>query len=186
MGNLIGAAQSGHMEAVGYEMYCKILESAIASHKGIEVKEQTETLIDIPIDAYIPEDYVSAHAQRLSLYKRIAAIESEEDMRDAQDELSDRYGTLPKSVENLTEIALIRKMASDKKFTEVKMQDNILRLYFKEDNPPDLENAVAYVLDNPLTAAIRKGKKPCLEFKIDFDQDTKNYANKIKKTIEKI
>lgn len=186
MGNLIGAAQSGHMEAVGYEMYCKILESAIAAHKGIEVKEQTETLIDIPIDAYIPEDYVSAHAQRLSLYKRIAAIETEEDMRDAQDELSDRYGTLPKSVENLTEIALIRKMASDKKFTEVTLRDNVLKLCFSEDNPPDLEKAVAYVLDNPLTAAIRKGKKPCLEFKLDFDKDTKNSLTNIKKTIEKI
>ncbi len=186
MGNLIGAAQSGHMDAVGYEMYCKILESAIASHKGIEIPEQTETLIDIPIDAYIPENYVSAHIQRLGLYKRIASIESYEDMMDIQDEITDRYGTLPKSVENLTEIALIRKMASDKKFTEVIAKDNLLKLCFDEENPPQMDKALAYVLENPLTSAIRQGKKPSIEFKLDFDKDTKIYVNNIKKTIEKI
>ncbi len=186
MGSLIGSAQSGHMEAVGYEMYCKILENAIASHKGQPAEKSRETLIDLPLDAYIPEGYVSSNMQRLALYKRIASIKSEEDMRDTQDEIIDRYGTIPSVVENLTEIALIRHMAWEKGFTEVSAKDNLLRLYFDESDPPEMERAVAYVLDNPQSSAIRKGKKPCIEFKLDFDKDTKNYANNIKKTIEKI
>ncbi len=186
MGSLIGSAQSGHMEAVGYEMYCRMLENAIASHKGNPIEEMRETLIDIPIDAYIPESYVKASMQRLALYKRIACIENEEDLIDTQDEIADRYGVLPPSVENLTQIALIRKMAADRKLTEVTARDNLLRLYFDEGDPPDLDNVIGYILDNPLTSAIRKGKKPCLEFKLDFDKDIKNYVNNIKKTIEKI
>lgn len=186
MGNLIGAQQSGHMEAVGYEMYCKLLESAIAAHKGIPKMEQAETLIDIPIDAYIPEKYIRAHSQRLSLYKRIAAIESPEDMRDVQDEIADRYGALPESVENLTEIALIRHMASERNFTEVIAKNSVLKLFFDGENPPDMNNAVAYVMDNPDKAFIRSGKKPHLEFYLAGCDSPKKYINNIKKCIEKI
>ncbi|MBE7012188.1 MAG: transcription-repair coupling factor [Ruminococcaceae bacterium] len=186
MGNLIGAAQSGHMEAVGYEMYCRMLDSAIKSHKGIISDEQTETLIDIPIDGYIPERYIPAHSQRLSVYKRIAAIETPEDLMDMQDELCDRYGQMPPSVENLLEISLIRKMASDKKFTEVSVKENKLKLYFDAENPPNLDNAITLALDNPLDIAIRNGKRPHIEFALDFDGNHKKYTNIIKKTIEKL
>ena len=186
MGNLIGAQQSGHIDAVGYEMYCKLLESAIAAHKGLPESEQTETLIDLPIDAYIPEKYVRAHSQRLSLYKRIAAIESPEDMRDVQDEISDRYGVLPEPVENLTEIALIRRMASEKKFTEVFAKDGVLKLFFDSENPPSMDKAVAYIMKNPAKAFIRNGKKPHLEFSLEGCDSPKKYINNIKKTIEKI
>ncbi len=186
MGNLIGAAQSGHMEAVGYEMYCKMLDSAIKAHKGIVSEEQTDTLIDVPIDGYIPERYIPYHSQRLSAYKRIAAIENENDLMDAQDELCDRYGNLPPSVENLLEISLIRKMASDKKFTEVSLKDGVLKLFFSEENPPEMERAIEYALENPLTVAIRKGKKPHIEFKVQADCSQKKHIENIKKTIEKM
>ena len=186
MGNLIGAAQSGHMEAVGYEMYCKMLDQAIKAHKGIVSEEQTETLIDIPIDGYIPEKYIPSHSQRLSAYKKIAAIETETDLSDVWDELCDRYGTLPPSVENLLEISLIRKMASDKKFTEVSLKDGVLKLFFSEEKPPVLDKAIDYALQNPLTVAIRKGKKPHIEFKLEADCSQKKHIENIKKTIEKM
>ncbi len=186
MGNLIGSAQSGHMEAVGYEMYCKMLDSAIKEHKGIISEEQTETLIDVPIDGYIPEKYIPSHSQRLSAYKKIASIENEEDKLDIFDELCDRYGTMPQSVENLLEISLIRKMASDKKFTEVSLKDGLLKLFFDENNPPTLDNAIEYALQNPLTVAIRKGKKPHIEFKVEADCSQKKHIENIKKTIEKM
>ncbi len=186
MGNLIGAAQSGHMDSVGYEMYCKILEKAINSHKGLETKEQTETLIDLPINAFIPEAYIKAHAQRLSLYKRIAAIENEDDKSDVLDELLDRYGEPPVSVENLTEIALIKNMASNKNFTEVVLRDNILKLYFCESNPPETDNMVSLALSDPLNVAIRNGKKPYFEFKLNLDKNTKSSLMFIKKAIEKL
>ena len=105
---------------------------------------------------------------------------------DVCDELCDRYGTMPSSVENLLEISLIRKMASDKKFTEVSAKDNELRLYFDEKNPPDLENAIAYAINNPLTAAIRKGKRPHLKYSMDFQNNPKKYIANIKKTIENL
>lgn len=186
MGNLIGAAQSGHMEAVGYEMYCKILESAIAAHKGIELQSQTETTVDLPIDAYIPEGYIKEHSQRISLYKRIAAIETEEDLRDVQDELCDRYGSLPTPVVSLTEIALIRHILSEKNFTEAVLKEDTLKLCFDANNPPELSRAVELFTSNPHLGAIRNGKKPCIELRLEHTKDTKNYANIIKKTIEKI
>ena len=93
---------------------------------------------------------------------------------------------MPPSVENLLEISLIRKLASDKKFTEVSVKENKLKLFFDPDKPPNLDNAVELALNNPLTVAIRNGKRPHLEFILDFDGNHKKYTNIIKKTIEKL
>lgn len=112
-GNLIGAQQHGHMESVGYEMYCKLLEEAAKELKGEEVEKDVQTQIDLPVNAFISDSYISNHSQRLSAYKRIAAIRSQEELFDAYDEIEDRYGTVPQPVENLMEIALIKEYAKN-------------------------------------------------------------------------
>lgn len=108
-GNLLGAEQSGHMEAVGYDLYCKMLNEAVKSLKGEEFEEETfETTVDMDMDAFIPATYIKNEVQKLDIYKRIADIESEEELMDMQEELLDRYGDLPHAVNNLLNIALIK------------------------------------------------------------------------------
>ena len=118
-GNILGARQHGHMESVGYDLYCKLLNEAVAEKKGMEVMDSFETKIDISIDAFIPPQYIKNEFQKLSVYKQIASIESEEEYRDMQDELMDRFGELPKNVENLLSIALIKALAHKAWITEI-------------------------------------------------------------------
>ncbi|MDE7156525.1 MAG: transcription-repair coupling factor [Lachnospiraceae bacterium] len=118
-GNILGARQHGHMESVGYDLYCKLLNEAVAEEKGMEVMDSFETKIDISIDAFIPPQYIKNEFQKLNVYKQIASIESEEEYRDMQDELMDRFGELPKNVENLLSIALIKALAHKAWITEI-------------------------------------------------------------------
>lgn len=123
-GNLLGEDQSGHMEAVGYELYCKLLNDAIREQKGELVEESFETAVELPVDAYIPSAYVKNEFTKLELYKRIAGISSQEALEDMQDELTDRFGDMPASVENLLEIALIKAKAHDAYVAEVSEKGN--------------------------------------------------------------
>ena len=108
-GNLLGAEQSGHMEAVGYDLYCKMLNEAVKSMKGEVTEEETyETTVDMDMDAFIPATYVKNEVQKLDIYKRIAEIENEEELMDMQEELTDRFGDMPSAVNNLLNIALIK------------------------------------------------------------------------------
>ena len=118
-GNLLGERQSGHMEAVGYDLYCKMLNSAVKKYKGIVEEKDFETSIDIGINAFIPPDYIPNEFQKLDIYKRIAAIENEEERDDMLEELIDRFGEPPKSVLNLLEISNVRNMAHNVYVTEV-------------------------------------------------------------------
>jgi transcription-repair coupling factor (superfamily II helicase) len=127
-GNLLGAEQSGHMEAVGYDLYCKMLSEAVQEAKGIEVEEDFETVVDIPIDAYIPDKYIPNEFQKLDFYKKIAAIENEDDYSDIQDELLDRYGDLPRTVRNLMQVALMKAAAHRAGITEIKAVGNGVRI----------------------------------------------------------
>ena len=107
-GNLLGAEQHGHMDTVGYEMYCKLLDEAVRELKGEKIEEDFETLIEIKINAYIPNSYISSEFQKLEMYKKISLINNENDYYDVQDELLDRYGDLPRAVQNLLDIALVK------------------------------------------------------------------------------
>lgn len=111
-GNVLGAEQHGQMEAVGYELYCKLLKKAVRSLKGtLDVKDEFETQIDCDIDAFIPEDYIKSEYQKLDIYKRIAGIRTDEQYLDMQDELVDRFGEIPEEVMNLLKCAKVRNMA---------------------------------------------------------------------------
>lgn len=132
-GNLLGAQQHGHMESVGYDLYLKLLAEAVNEEKGTPVRAvETECLIDLPISAHIPETYIAGSMQRLEIYRRIADIRTAEDSLDVYDELIDRFGEPPASIEGLVEIALLRNMAASAGIVEVKQQQDSVLLFPKK------------------------------------------------------
>ncbi len=131
-GNLLGAEQSGHMEAVGYDLYCKMLNEAVKEAKGDVVEEKFDTSIDINTNAYIPPTYVANELQKLDIYKRIAGIETEEEAEEMLEELIDRFGEPPKSVQNLLNIARLKYMAHSIYVKEVSQKGNQLKLVMYE------------------------------------------------------
>ena len=131
-GSLLGERQHGHMEAVGYDLYCKMLNEAVKEAKGIAVEESFDTSIDIVIDAYIPMGYIPNELQKLDIYKRIADIEKQEETEEMTEELIDRFGDPPKSVENLLYIAKIKSMAHRLYFTEVAQKGESVRFTLYE------------------------------------------------------
>lgn len=196
-GNILGAEQHGHMEAVGYDLYCKMLNEAVKSLKGdISYEETYETTVDIDIDAYIPATYIKSEAVKLDMYKRVAEIENEEEFLDMEEELIDRFGELPKSVENLLNIALIKALAHKAFIINVIQRDNSVKLVMYNK---------AHVDVTKIPLLIEK-YKPVLKFKAeanpyftyfldgkrkDFKKDTyafftnlKNLLNDIKVLLE--
>lgn len=120
-GNLLGAKQHGHMEAVGYDLYCKMLNDAVKALKGeLSEEEEYETTVDLDLDAYIPATYIKSEYQKLEIYKRIADILNEDEFLDMQEELLDRFGDIPSSVNNLLNIALIKAYAHQAYITQMK------------------------------------------------------------------
>lgn len=132
-GNILGAQQHGHMEAVGYEMYLQLLSEAVAEEKGEKpARRRKECLIDMQIDAHIPEAYMDSVPQRLAVYRRIADIRDVEDADDVKDELRDRFGEIPVSVQGLIDISLLRSAASECGIFEIGQKDGCILLYMSE------------------------------------------------------
>ena len=132
-GNVLGASQHGQMEAVGYDMYIRLLEQAVSEEKGEAPPEpEKDCLIDLPIDAHIPESYISGMPQRLQIYRRIADIKSKEDALDVMDELIDRFGDPPESVSGLVRISTIRSRAAKHGIYEISLEGD--RIIFKTDD----------------------------------------------------
>ena len=134
-GNLLGMRQHGHMEAVGYELYCKMLNEAVQRRKGIVVTEDFTTTVDLDVDAFIPPEYIVNEVQKLDIYKRIAGIENVREKEDMKDELLDRFGAIPESVDNLLRIALIRVAAHKLYMTELKGKNERIIFTFRGDAP---------------------------------------------------
>ena len=131
-GNLLGAEQHGHMEAVGYDLYCKMLGEAVKEAKGLPVQEDFETTIDLSVNAYIPEKYIPNEYLKLDIYKRIAGIENEEEYDDMLEELLDRFGEPPKTVQNLLAVARLKAMAHRIYMTEVRQLGEELKFTMYE------------------------------------------------------
>ena len=128
-GSILGGSQHGHMEAVGYDMYLQLLSEAITEEKGEKPEKIPECLVDIQIDAHIPEKYISSLNQRLEIYRRIMTIRADEDKFDLIDELIDRYGEPPKSVIGLIEVSLIRNKAAHLGITEISQKNGQMYFY---------------------------------------------------------
>ncbi|MCM1409405.1 MAG: transcription-repair coupling factor [Lachnospiraceae bacterium] len=132
-GNLLGVRQHGHMEAVGYDLYCKMLNEAVQTLKGVTVAADFATLIDLDVDAYIPDTYIVNEVQKLDIYKRIAGIENSRERDDMRDELLDRFGEIPRAVDDLLRIALIRVAAHGLYMTEIKGKNERIAFTFRPD-----------------------------------------------------
>ena len=184
-GNLLGAEQHGHMEAVGYDMYMKLLSEAVIEEKGEAVKtNQKECLIDVRIDAHIPEDYIESLPQRLAIYKRIADIKTDDDASDVLDELIDRFGDPPAGVEGLIKVALLRNTAASMGIYEIGQSNNSLLLYVEEI---DMSKIALLVKGMRGRILVSRGPKPYITVKKASGQsplDTLEEAFNLLKTTE--
>ncbi|MCI8382215.1 MAG: transcription-repair coupling factor [Lachnospiraceae bacterium] len=132
-GNLLGKKQHGHMAAVGYDLYCRMLNEAVRHLKGEELEESFNTAVELDVDAYIPPSYIMNEYQKLDIYKRVAGIETQAECEDMKEELLDRFGEIPKSVDNLLRVAMIRMQAHKLYITEVKGKNEVLKFTMKQD-----------------------------------------------------
>lgn len=171
-GNILGAEQHGHMDSVGYEMYCKLLNEAVRELKGETVEVDFETFIELKLNAYIPYGYISNEEQKLDMYKKISKISSQSDYYDVQEEFEDRFGNIPRAVNNLLDIAVIKARAHNLGITNIAQKNNKAILTFKADAKVKGERVIELIKEN-------KGKvlftntaaKPSLTVNIKNDND---------------
>ncbi|MBR5295682.1 MAG: transcription-repair coupling factor, partial [Clostridia bacterium] len=131
-GNLLGAEQSGHLDSVGYDMFMKILNDAVLEDKGEKVEKRSECVVDLSLDGYIPEKYVPYPAERMDLYRKIASLQNESDAQDLTDEMLDRFGDLPRSVENLFQVSLLRSSAEEVFIEKIRQAGRKITFVFGE------------------------------------------------------
>ena len=164
-GNLLGERQSGHMNAVGYDLYCKLLNEAVKRKKGEEVTEGFDVSVDMDVDAFIPDSYIVNENQKIDVYKRIAGISSKEEMDDMKDELTDRFGSIPRSVENLLQIAYLRVLAKDVYVTDIKQKNRSLEFTVLKDAPFDPLKIGPFVAKGKGFVKLIAGAKPCFLYR---------------------
>ena len=151
-GSLIGEMQHGHMDQVGYDTYCKLLDEVVKEMKGIEQdEEEIEITVDVNVSCYIPDEYISNENQKIEVYRNIALCRTEEDIKNIEEDVTDRFGKMPKEVYNLLEIAKIKEMASTNGILKIMQKGNNIVFYINKDN-----------------------------FVLDIDKLLKTYKNKIK------
>ncbi len=167
-GNILGSAQHGQMEAVGYDLYLRLLGDAIREQKGEKPVENLECLVDIQIEAHIPEKYIPSLAQRIDIYKKIAAIRTEDDWSDTMDELCDRFGEPPRSVAGLLDVALIRSRAAALGVREIDQRVGSLLFYSDRIDRGDL---LALTKALPGRVLMNAGAKPYLTVKLQKGQE---------------
>lgn len=165
-GNMMGSAQHGHMAAIGYDLYCRMLEDMVKLIKGEIEKEPIETTVELKVDAYIPGTYISDEMQKIEVYKKIASINSEEDMLEVQEELIDRFSDIPESVINLIYIAYIRSIGKILGIEEIKERKEELLLKFESEDYITDSLIKAIVENYKKSVSFKKDKKPLLVYKL--------------------
>ncbi|MGI5947238.1 MAG: transcription-repair coupling factor [Lachnospiraceae bacterium] len=161
-GNVLGAEQHGHMEAVGYDLYCKLLNQAVRAIQGVAKEEEAyETVVDCDINAYIPSSYIKNEYQKLDIYKRISSIENEDEYMDMQDELMDRFGEIPRAVENLLRIAALKGLAHSVFVTEVLINRQEVRLMMYPKARLDAAGIPPMVASYKGKLKFQMGDQPC-------------------------
>lgn len=142
-GNLLGPEQHGHIAAVGFDLYCRLLAEAVQEAKGEPVRRPPETTVELPVEAYIPDSYIPDPNQKVDIYRRLAAVREEEEVADLADELLDRFGDLPASTRNLLAVAQLRALAGRLGIKSIVGQDGGYRLQFHPEHPLSGEILVA-------------------------------------------
>lgn len=183
-GNLLGAEQHGHMDSVGYELYCKLLNDAVMELKGETVVTEFETLIDIKLNAFIPPAYIASEEQKLEMYKKISLISNLDDYYDVQEELEDRYGDIPRAVNNLIDVAYVKAEAHKIGAVNVKQIKDKVLLYFKTDANVSGEKLMKLISESRGRILFTStGGEPYLTYKL---KDEKHILDEIKTLIKEI
>lgn len=177
-GNLLGAEQHGHLDAIGYDLYIKLLNDAVLEEKGEVKAEKKDCVVSFSYDAYIPDKYVKYPAQRMALYKRIALIRNEYDADDIADELLDRFGELPNSVENLLRIALIRATAIKLGIKQITQVDKEVRMY-PEDFDMDVWSVMSHIAGNRLRMVMGQTGDNYVVFRLKAGENATALINKL-------
>lgn len=138
-GNLLGPQQSGHIHAVGFDTYIEMLERAVSELKGEEFKEEIEPVLNLNIEALIPEEYIEDVTVRLGMYRRVAKVRSEEEIQELASEMKDRFGEMPKAVKNLLDVMRLKTMAKRLAIRGIYERDGRVRLSFSDDTPVSVE-----------------------------------------------
>ena len=134
-GNILGSEQHGHIVTVGYELYCQLLDEAVMALKGEKVEETLETRISLPVEAYLPDDYVPDSRQKVSIYKKIAGLKDNEALKELREELQDRYGAIPEPAEMLLEIASVKQLSQNLGITDIVAGKEQVKVTFDEQKP---------------------------------------------------
>jgi TRCF domain len=180
-GNLLGKSQSGHMEAVGYDLYCKMLNEEVKRLKGEAVSaDEYETLVDIEVSAYIPAEYIRNEVSRLEMYKRIAAIYSDEELLELKDELIDRYGEMPDALDNLINISYIRQLAHEAGATKVESRDEKARIDIYTDIKFDVNKLGSLMAESEGRLKLKSGKDTSFEYRFGDGVHKTKAEDKIK------
>ncbi len=167
-GNVLGAQQHGHMEAVGYDMYLRLLSEAVSEQRGEPpAKTTAECMVDINIGAHIPESYIEGLSQRIDVYKKIAAIQNDEDAMDVLDELIDRFGEPPAAVKGLVEVALVRGQAAQMGIKEISQREQAILFY---PDPLDMERVAKLASSLRGRVMVSAGAKPYITVKCQKGQ----------------
>ncbi|MEI3162804.1 MAG: transcription-repair coupling factor [Lachnospirales bacterium] len=183
-GNLLGAEQHGHMDSVGYELYCKLLNEAVMELKGETVVTEFETLIDIKLNAFIPPAYIASEEQKLEMYKKISLISNLDDYYDVQEELEDRYGDIPRAVNNLIDVAYVKAEAHKIGAVNVKQIKDKVLIYFKTDANVSGEKLMKLIGESRGRILFTStGGEPYLTYKL---KDEKHILDEIKTLIKEI
>lgn len=182
-GNLLGAEQHGHMAAIGYDLYCKLLEDTVREMKGEHVDQTVETTIEIHVNVFIPDDYISNENHKLEIYKKIASIRELQDVYDIEEEIEDRFGTIPEAVMNLISIAYIKAMAQKIGMIKISETKTYAKLEFDSAsriNPVGIAEVMALYSSR---IQLNVGASPYIKFKYHHFH---NRINEIRGVLEKI
>ena len=185
-GNIMGSAQHGHMASIGYDLYCRMMEDTIKLIRGEVPKENVETTIELNIEAYIPSKYIEDEVQKIEVYKKIAAITSQQEMYDAQEEIEDRFSDIPEEVNNLIEVAYLRNISGKLNISEIREREG--KFTFKFQNSDALTGEVITGVLNKYSRFItfKKGEKPIMVYSPGASSEVKSLTllKDLLKTIE--
>ena len=183
-GSLLGEIQHGHMDQVGYDTYCKLLDEVVKDMKGIEYKEEQEVQIDLNVSSYIPDDYIENISQKIEVYQNIAIAKTEEDIQDVIDEITDRYGNIPKELENLLDIARIKNLCKEKNIIKITQKQNNIVFFFDVN---EFDTAIIDILVKEYKDNIRfsPGTEPYITLK-NKEDNAKIILKKAKEFLSKL
>ena len=176
-GSLLGEIQHGHMEQIGYDMYCTILNQVVKELKGEEIIEEVDVQIDLDVTSYIPDEYIENSSQKIEIYQNIALCKNEEELQNITDEIIDRYGPMTYEVENLLDIARIKNLSREKNILKVTQKNENVVFYFDSTKFDfDIVDKLMKTFRNRIRFS--PSQEPYITFKI---KDMKNILQECKK-----